>query len=517
MMFLRFSYSLIASALVMAAAAAADFHPSAVTSDLAKSTLSKSGTICKALSVFLGDNVSYSCSTAYNSSIASYWSEQEAEIFPSCVVTPTSKEDVSLAIFILNIGSKIFPGQSNFAIRSGGHTPFAGAANINSGITIDLKNLNKIDVSADKSVVEIGPGNRWGDVYSVLDEQGLAIPGGRVSIVGVGGLVTGGGISFFSPRYGFVCDNIENFEVVLATGQIVNANSKTNPDLWKALKGGSNNFGVVTSFTVRAFAQGKLWGGFIGLDISTLTKQFQAFEDLTGSANYDPYAALIFNLVWDVSSDTWSTAHSLEYTKPQANPPVFQNFTSLPQLFSTMRISNLTDFTVELAASNPAGRRQLFVTKTYKNSAAMMASIYQISQTVVKPLTAISAIKWSLSFQPVPTVLLSKAASTGGNSLGLDASDGNLFNVLLTASWDDAADDALISTQAKALFDQAEVEAKDLDVAHPYLYLNYAAPWQDPMSGYGAESKANLQTVSKKYDPAGVFQKNVPGGFKLFT
>ncbi|KAK6083806.1 FAD binding domain-containing protein [Seiridium cupressi] len=478
------------------AAAAADFHPSAVTNDLAKSTLSKSGTICKALSVFLGDKVSYSCSTAYNSSITSYWSEQEAEIFPSCVVTPTSNEDVSVAVFILNIGSKIFPGQSNFAIRSGGHTPFAGAANINSGITIDLKNLNKINVCADKSVVEIGPGNRWGDVYSVLDEQGLAIPGGRVSIVGVGGL---------------------NFEVVLATGQIVNANSKTNPDLWKALKGGSNNFGVVTSFTVQAFAQGKLWGGFIALDISTLTKQFQAFEDLTGSADYDPYAALIFNLVWDVSSDTWSTAHSLEYTKPQANPPVFQNFTSLPQLFSTMRISNLTDFAVELAASNPAGRRQLFVTKTYKNSAAMMASIYQISQTVVKPLTAISAIKWSLSFQPVPTVLLSKAASTGGNSLGLDASDGNLFNVLLTASWDDAADDALISTQAKALFDQAEVEAKDLGVAHPYLYLNYAAPWQDPISGYGAESKANLQTVSKKYDPAGVFQKNVPGGFKLFT
>ncbi len=60
--------------------------------------------------------------------------------------------------------------------------------------------------------------------------MGLATSGGRVAIVGVGGLVLGGmrttvsmlekqyliahpgGISFFSPRYGFDCDNVVNFE-----------------------------------------------------------------------------------------------------------------------------------------------------------------------------------------------------------------------------------------------------------------------------------------------------------------
>lgn len=50
----------------------------------------------------------------------------------------------------------------------------------------------------------------------------------------------------------------------------------------------------------------------------------------------------------------------------------------------------------------------------------------------------------------------------------------------------------------------------------PYQYLNYADISQDPIGGYGEEIKAKLQAASKKYDPEGVFQKQVPGGFKVF-
>ena len=48
-----------------------------------------------------------------------------------------------------------------------------------------------------------------------------------------------------------------------------------------------------------------------------------------------------------------------------------------------------------------------------------------------------------------------------------------------------------------------------------YVYLNYALPSQDPISGYGADNKAALKAASAKYDPNGVFQNLVPGGFKL--
>ena len=47
-------------------------------------------------------------------------------------------------------------------------------------------------------------------------------------------------------------------QVVLASGHIVNANLNSHPDLFAALKGGTNNFGIVTSIDMRVFQQGKV-------------------------------------------------------------------------------------------------------------------------------------------------------------------------------------------------------------------------------------------------------------------
>ena len=226
---------------------------------------------------------------------------------------------------------------------------------------------------------------------------------------------------------------------------------------------------------------------------------------------------MINSYIFSAAGNSWYTASNFEYTKEEADPPVFANFTSLPQTFSTMRISNLTDFTLELAGTDPVGQRQLFVTGTYGNSAKLMSTIFDIANRTIQPLVDVQDLAYSLSFQPMPTAITSKARSRGGNSLGLDDSDGNLFNLLLTVSWTASADDARIERHSKDLFKKAEAEAKKLGLHNRYLYLNYAAEWQDPISGYGAANKAQLQAVSKKYDPRGVFQAQVPGGFKLFN
>ena len=55
----------------------------------------------------------------------------------------------------------------------------------------------------------------------------------------------------------------------------------------------------------------------------------------------------------------------------------------------------------------------------------------------------------------------------------------------------------------------------DFHVGDPFQYLNYAAPFQDPFASYGEKNLQLLREVSKKYDPDQVFQKLVPGGFKL--
>lgn len=76
---------------------------------------------------------------------------------------------------------------------------WAGAANAESGVTIDLSAINHVTVSKDSTITDVGSGARWEDVYLKLDSLDLAVAGGRVAAVGVGGLVTGGN------KYGFQC------------------------------------------------------------------------------------------------------------------------------------------------------------------------------------------------------------------------------------------------------------------------------------------------------------------------
>lgn len=106
---------------------------------------------------------------------------------PACIVTPKDSVEVSHVMKALSALN------TTFAIRSGGHKDAPGFASIgNGGVLIALSQLKSLSLSHDKSIATIGPGLRWGDVYSALEPQGRIVVGGRVSIVGVGGLILGG-------------------------------------------------------------------------------------------------------------------------------------------------------------------------------------------------------------------------------------------------------------------------------------------------------------------------------------
>jgi FAD/FMN-containing dehydrogenase len=103
--------------------------------------------------------------------------------------------------------------QCPFAVKSGGHSAFAGAATIEGGITVSFENLKGIKLSADKKTVAVQPGNNWGDVLTALSTTGVTVAAGRIGDIGVGGLTLGGGISFISNEYGLACDNVASFDV----------------------------------------------------------------------------------------------------------------------------------------------------------------------------------------------------------------------------------------------------------------------------------------------------------------
>ncbi len=87
--------------------------------------------------------------------------------------------------------------------------------------------------------------------------------------------------------------------------------------------------------------------------------------------------------------------------------------------------------------------------------------------------------------------------------------------IWLLSRWDDEKLDSAMAAARTQFVDAAVNAAKRRGTYSPFVYVNYAAPDQNPLCGYGAENAALIRTVAEEYDPTGVFQKLMPGGFKI--
>lgn len=98
------------------------------------------------------------------------------------------------------------------------------------------------------------------------------------------------------------------------------------------------------------------------------------------------------------------------------------------------------------------------------------------------------------------------------NSLGLQNTTEPLVLVLLSFTWDNPIDDESITALGKELDSWILEKAKEEGVWNEWVYLNYAASWQDVIKGYGEENGEMLRRISRKFDGEGVFQRQVGGG-----
>jgi FAD/FMN-containing dehydrogenase len=138
-----------------------------------------------------------------------------------------------------------------------------------------------------------------------------------------------------------------NYQVVLANGTLLNANKDSHEDLFVALKGGGNNFGVVTRFDLQTFPQGKISTTTITYNISQRAKLFEAFTHLLDSSTYDPLASLVTTLVYSSASKAWSLKSSAVYTKPVTHPEVFDELSTIPRETIVNNITTLEVFADE--------------------------------------------------------------------------------------------------------------------------------------------------------------------------
>jgi len=150
----------------------------------------------------------------------------------------------------------------DLALRGGGHSA-PGFGTCDGGLVLDFASRTGVRVDPLTATARAEAGTTWADFNHATHGFGLATTGGIIGSTGVTGLTLGGGIGYLARKYGLSCDNLRSADVVTADGRFCTASAEENPDLFWALRGGTGNFGVVTSLEFDLHPVDTVYGGVV--------------------------------------------------------------------------------------------------------------------------------------------------------------------------------------------------------------------------------------------------------------
>jgi FAD/FMN-containing dehydrogenase len=106
-----------------------------------------------------------------------YWSAANADLIPACAVFPTTAQQVSQIVTVLNES----PGVG-FSVKSGGHNPNVGFSSTDGGVLISMQNISSTVLSTDQTKAYVGTGSRWVAVAEALEPYNLTVVSGRIGM-----------------------------------------------------------------------------------------------------------------------------------------------------------------------------------------------------------------------------------------------------------------------------------------------------------------------------------------------
>lgn len=425
-------------------------------------------------------------------------------MLPFCRFAPRSAEDVAFAI------TTIWTTESRFAVTSGRHSVVLGANNAHNGVTIDFNAyMKQVEIDEVNSVVRVQPGAKWGEVYEFLEPHGWMVVGGRFSDIGVGGLLLGGGISHYGPRKGWASDNILAMTVVLASAEIVRASPASHPDLYWALRGGGNRYGIVVEFELAAFRyENPLFAGGILLDsenLSEATRRLTVFND-KGSLE-DGGATATMPFTWSATNPNrtglvfLADSYGRNFTNNSSSPLYpLQELASLPTGTSGLAHINVSTLSVNLFATNNASRYAQTVMTLSNNASVLEAAVDEFERLIQPLFAADPALVAQAMYQPIPSAMFQRMTDSP-----VKLSDGPVFVFFLSLVWTGPSRDMRYESELRRIHQWIEHKVRVLGGYRQWKYWNYAAGWQDVYQDYGYDVHDRLFSLAETYDPDRVF------------
>ncbi|KAF2668505.1 FAD-binding domain-containing protein [Microthyrium microscopicum] len=370
------------------------------------------------------------------------------------------------------------------------------------GIVIALRpHMTSVNVDPTAKTITAGGGALWKDVDEAAGKYGLATTGGAVNHTGIGGLTLGGGYGYLTGRHGLVVDNLLSATVVLADGRIVQTSKDSVPDLFWAIRGAGQSFGVVTEFVYQAHEQGEVFAGqaifpFEKLDsILDFVHWFHNHGDGDQSLTWAFIAPPPHNVpvVFCILFYNGPEDKARAFFKPLLDiGPVMQNVGMMPYDNINGLMNEQQDY----------GARRLFGGSNFVLPVDK-TTVHDVADEFFKVVNDEGINDGTLiMFETIP---YRKVKETPNTAMAF-GNRGEFYIAGLLWKWRDAARDAQVRQHNRNIQDLIKEKMGTKDIQAVGHYSNYASGGEKTEALFG-QNTARLRELKAKYDPNNRFNK----------
>lgn len=154
-------------------------------------------------------------------------------------------------------------------------------------ILVRTRRFDDVQVDRAGALVQAGAGVSWARVAQAAAPHGLLALSGSAPGVGVAGYTLGGGLGWFSRRYGLGAAGVRAFEGLNHRGEPFRATADSDPELFWALSGGGGDYALITRLEVELQPVREVFGGSLRWPLTSAPAVLRTFREVTASVPED--------------------------------------------------------------------------------------------------------------------------------------------------------------------------------------------------------------------------------------
>ncbi|KAJ0426777.1 hypothetical protein BJY00DRAFT_270980 [Aspergillus carlsbadensis] len=438
--------------------------------------------------------ISHPGSETYHGDIKTWSDTCEKEA--GAIVNVTSSEEVSKTI---NFARK---HHVEFVVKAAGHSTSNESATTG-GIVISLGRMRKVLVDPASKTVAVQGGATWEDVNKATAEYGVAVVGATASQTGVAGATLGGGFGWLTGEYGLIVDNLVKVRVVLADGSILDASEESYTDLFWALRGAGQAFGVVTELVFQAYdVPEKVFGGILYYTPDKMAKIVE-FANWFNNQQ-DERSGFFFGFGAPSPVEQTMVMALLFYNGSMEKATSFfgpllslQSVLGKVDMMSYAKMNRLANIEPSAEGRKWIGGTEISFPLGKKLAQQVWLEFNELM--LLSPSMGNSVLAFELlPYGKVTSVPIDATACANRSSS---------YNAGLLLCWCDAGDDAVLGQKARGLLRRIRrLQGREESDEHVRSYANYAGHNYSPNYLFGP-NLPRLQELKKRYDPHNAFHK----------